>query len=45
MTSDGKRQMSYDALGRLVEIKVGGAKVRHVVDIHGRRVGRVQEGS
>jgi hypothetical protein len=33
--------MSYDALGRLVEVKVGAARVRYVIDIHGNRVGRL----
>lgn len=45
MTSDGKRSMGYDALGRLVDVKVGSSRVKHVVDIAGRRVARVTEGS
>ncbi len=45
MTSDGKRTMSYDALGSLIDVKVGSSRVKHVLDISGKRVVRVTEGS
>jgi YD repeat-containing protein len=43
LKSDGMRELSYDALGRLVDVKVGAAQVHYVIDTLGQRVGRVEK--
>jgi YD repeat-containing protein len=43
MTGDGERELSYDARGRLVEVRMGGARTRYVIDTFGHRVARLAD--
>jgi YD repeat-containing protein len=41
LLGDGRRQLEYDALGRLVEVRAGNVRVQYLIDSLGFRVGRV----
>ncbi len=43
LTDDGSRQLTYDGLGRLVEVRVGAQNIRYTVDTFGHRVARVPQ--
>lgn len=43
LTGDGRRQLGYDARGRLTSVTVGASQVHYVVDTFGRVVSRIEQ--